>query len=179
LPRSLTPSSPYYDVNNDGLCTAIDVLIVINYINIYGVPHASGGEGEDAPRDAAAPDAAFRVSTDEPPQGVAANATMASTFPVDSSTVQDLPSEAVTGYGIDESRDFSQPADTARPALLPAADIAQRPGDTFASAVQARPAQPACPRRFRRADAVFEAWREEPWDGLADGLLRTLDRVSS
>jgi len=179
LPRSLTPSSPYYDVNNDGLCTAIDVLIVINYINIYGVPHASGGEGEDAPRDAAAPDAAFRVSTDEPPQGVAANATMASTFPVDSSTAQDLPSEAVTGYGIDESRDFSQPADTARPALLPAADIAQRPGDTFASAVQARPAQPACPRRFRRADAVFEAWREEPWDGLADGLLRTLDRVSS
>jgi hypothetical protein len=46
LPPPPAAPPPYYDVNNDGLCTAADVLAVINYINTYGIGSSAEGEGE-------------------------------------------------------------------------------------------------------------------------------------
>lgn len=177
LPPSPTSSSPYYDVNNDGQCTPIDILIVINYINTHGVPHTSGGEGEGASSDATAPDAAFRVTTDEPPQPMAADVPLTSTISIDSDTVQNLPSDAVIGSGIDEGRDLWQLANAARPAPLPADIFTPGPGDQRTFDGQPQPALPAFPRRVRTADAVFEVWRDNPWDELADGLVQDLDPV--
>jgi len=77
LPPSPAAPPPYYDVNGDGLCTAADVLVVINYINTYGLPHTSGGEGEDASR-GRLPDAAVgAVAPTEPTRLASANESLA------------------------------------------------------------------------------------------------------
>jgi hypothetical protein len=56
LPPPPTAEHPYFDVNNDGLCTALDALIVINNINRRT---AAAGEGE-------APEADWQAVAFEP-----------------------------------------------------------------------------------------------------------------
>jgi hypothetical protein len=59
LPARPAGERPYYDVNNDGVCSAVDVLIVTNWINDHAV---GAGEGESVPN-AVAPSATRTIPT--------------------------------------------------------------------------------------------------------------------